>query len=160
MNAGAEWVRVDQVEELDLAYLRRIAKDLSLEVEIEYYPVVDSTNRMLVERAGSEELSNVLLTCDYQHAGRGRRGRNWISPYARNLAFSFGHRSEKALHELGGLSCVVGLAITDVLADLGLSGPNVKWPNDVWIEGNKLAGVLVELMQFGGLARKWSSAWV
>ena len=144
-----EWVRVDQVEELDLAYLRRIAKDLSLEVEIEYFPVVGSTNRMLVERAGSEELSNVLLTCDYQHAGRGRRGRNWISPYARNLAFSFGHRSEKALHELGGLSCVVGLAITDALADLGLSNPNVKWPNDVWMEGNKLAGVLVELINSG-----------
>lgn len=149
VEQGGRLVRVEQVEELDLAYLRQAAENFGLEALIEYYPVVDSTNRLLVQRAKSEVLSNFLVTCDYQHAGRGRRGRNWVSPYARNLAFSFAHCSGKALHELGGLSCVVGLAITDVLADLGISNPTVKWPNDVWIEGKKLAGVLVELITQG-----------
>ena len=88
VEQGGRLVRVEQVEELDLAYLRQAAENFGLEALIEYYPVVDSTNGLLVQRAKSGVLSNLLVTCDYQHAGRGRRGRNWVSPYGRNLAFS------------------------------------------------------------------------
>ncbi len=102
-----------------------------------------------MQRVRVDSADTTLMVCDYQCAGRGRRGRHWISPYARSLAFSYAHTSSKALHELGGLSCVVGLAVLDVLVELGVEDGRLKWPNDVWIEASKLAGILVELANNG-----------
>ena len=142
-------VRELPVDSMDAQRLQQQAQALGLKLAVESYSVIDSTNRQLMQRARSETISGTLLTCDYQWSGRGRRGRHWISPFARNLAFSYAHSSGKALHQLGGLSCVVGLAIVDVLSDLGVVNPALKWPNDVWIKGNKLAGILVELASLG-----------
>lgn len=142
-------LRTTPADELDIAKLQTLAQSAGLELAIEYYPVIGSTNRLLMERVGAGLLDNTLVTCDYQCAGRGRRGRQWISPYARSLAFSYAHASSKALHELGGLSCVVGLAVLDVLVDLGVEDGRLKWPNDVWIKASKLAGILVELANQG-----------
>ena len=142
-------IREFPVDAMDAQRLQQQAQALDLKLAVESYSVIDSTNRQLMQRARSEKISGTLLTCDYQCSGRGRRGRHWISPFGRNLAFSYAHSSGKALHQLGGLSCVVGLAIVDVLSDLGVVNPALKWPNDVWIKGKKLAGILVELASQG-----------
>ena len=136
-------------DEMDAEKLQTLARMAGLELEIECCPVIDSTNRLLMQRAKVESRIDRLIVCDYQFSGRGRRGRQWISPYARSLAFSYARDSDKALHELGGLSCVVGLAVVDVLTELGVAEAGLKWPNDVWLEGSKLAGILVELVNRG-----------
>lgn len=141
--------RATPADEMDVERLQSLARTAGLELAIEHYPVIDSTNRLLMQRGRIDPTVNALVVCDYQFAGRGRRGRQWVSPYARCLAFSYAYPSSKSLHELGGLSCVVGLAVLDALAELGVADARLKWPNDVWIEASKLAGILVELVNHG-----------
>ena len=76
-----------------------------------------------------------LVTAGYQHAGRGRQGRSWSAPPGRALLLSFVVREADPL-----LPLRAGLAV----ADLAGAGARMKWPNDVLVDGRKLAGVLVE----------------
>lgn len=100
-----------------------------------------STNTVLFDRALSASVDGHVLTVEVQTAGRGRRGRNWHSPFARNLAVSLGVALPRRVE---GFSLVVGLAVRAALADIGLRDVQLKWPNDVLLEGRKLGGILLE----------------
>ncbi|MFV8835419.1 bifunctional biotin--[acetyl-CoA-carboxylase] ligase/biotin operon repressor BirA [Aquisalimonas sp.] len=106
--------------------------------------VVDSTNRRLFEASSSEALPQALFA-EAQSAGRGRRGRDWHSPFGRNLYMSIAWPFSDVPGGLGGLSLAVGLAVADVLASYDARGLGLKWPNDLLIDGDKLGGILVEL---------------
>ena len=108
------------------------------------FPAIDSTNSWLLNLPHSP--AGHLCTAEIQLGGRGRRGRQWHSPFARNLAISLGFESKRRLSELGGLSVVVGLALVDVLEALGIEQVGLKWPNDVYVDGHKICGILVELL--------------
>lgn len=108
---------------------------------------VGSTNTMLLGRADTDGVAGRVLTAEVQTAGRGRRGRQWLSPFGRNLAVSIGFAVDRPPAELGALSLVVGVAVRDALVEYGLEGIELKWPNDVLMHGRKLAGVLIELAQ-------------
>ena len=110
-------------------------------------PCIDSTNTALLARAASERIDGCVLAAEAQVAGRGRRGRSWLSPFGRNLAVSIGLGSGRGAAEIGTLSLVVGLAVRRALHACGLSGVELKWPNDVLLEGRKLAGILIELVR-------------
>ena len=116
-------------------------------IEVSYFPVVDSTNSRLLAAGATTSIADRLYLAEFQYGGRGRRGRNWLSPFARNLAMSLGRASTRSLSELGGLSLVVGLALADAFENLAVQGVQVKWPNDVLVSGHKLSGILVELVQ-------------
>lgn len=118
-------------------------------LQVGYFPVIDSTNTQLVTIGATSSVANHLYLAEFQSGGRGRRGRTWISPYARNLALSLGVATRRTLPELGGLSLVVGLALADVFETLAVDDVQLKWPNDVLVSGHKLSGVLVELVQRG-----------
>lgn len=105
---------------------------------------LDSTNTALRRLAVEEQHAAVILA-EHQSGGRGRRGRQWHSPYARNLYLSMGWKFENALSELGCLSLVVALATVRALSRAGLKGHRVKWPNDLLLDGRKLCGCLVEV---------------
>ena len=105
---------------------------------------IDSTNTELQRRAATTSGIEVCLA-ETQTAGRGRRGREWQSPLGGNLYFSLLRRFEVGMAELSGLSLVVGVAVVDALADCGVTAAGLKWPNDVLANGQKLAGILVEL---------------
>jgi BirA family transcriptional regulator, biotin operon repressor / biotin---[acetyl-CoA-carboxylase] ligase len=95
----------------------------------------DSTNDRARELAASGAPHGALVTADVQTAGRGRQGRTWEAPAGSSLLLSL------VLRELDPLvSLRAGLAV----ADLAGAGARVKWPNDVLVEGRKVAGVLVE----------------
>lgn len=85
-----------------------------------------------------------VVIAEHQRAGRGRRGRSWISPYAANINLSLGVRVYRAMNALSGLSLAIGMAIVKVLRRHGFREAGLKWPNDVLVEGRKLAGVLVD----------------
>ena len=105
---------------------------------------LDSTNAAL-RRLANEDQHAAVIIAEHQSGGRGRRGRQWHSPYARNLYLSMGWMFEKALSELGCLPLVVALATAQTLKRAGLRGQRVKWPNDLTLDGRKLCGCLVEV---------------
>lgn len=125
-------------ENLSKSMVQRGLSDWQCEVLL----LTDSTNEQL---KGEGFQHRKLLSAEYQSAGRGRRGRQWISPLASNLYWSVGWQTQMPVQQLGGLSLVVGLAIIKALASLGIKGVQLKWPNDIRYQGKKLGGILIEL---------------
>lgn len=108
-------------------------------------PSVDSTNRWLCDRALAGAPSGLVCLAEMQTAGRGRRGRGWVSPFGANLYCSALWRFDAGPMALGGLSLAVGVAAVRALERAGVTGVGLKWPNDLLWEDRKLAGVLVEV---------------
>jgi BirA family biotin operon repressor/biotin-[acetyl-CoA-carboxylase] ligase len=106
---------------------------------------VDSTSSQLLHRAahGAPDLSVCLA--ETQSAGRGRRGREWISPLGGNVYISLLKRFPCGMGELAGLSLAVGVALITTLRAAGAAGLALKWPNDIVTDTGKLAGILVEV---------------
>ncbi|MEN4981328.1 bifunctional biotin--[acetyl-CoA-carboxylase] ligase/biotin operon repressor BirA [Erwinia billingiae] len=107
-------------------------------------PVIDSTNQYLLERMDSLQSGDACVA-EYQQAGRGRRGRQWFSPFGSNLYLSLYWRLDQGPMAAMGLSLVIGIVIAEVLQSLGAKDVRVKWPNDLYLNDRKLAGILVEL---------------
>ncbi|MHA7848857.1 bifunctional biotin--[acetyl-CoA-carboxylase] ligase/biotin operon repressor BirA [Serratia sp. D1N4] len=107
-------------------------------------PVVDSTNQYLLDRI-TDLTSGDACIAEYQQAGRGRRGRQWVSPFGANLYLSMFWRLEQGPAAAMGLSLVIGIVMAEVLQRLGAEQVRVKWPNDLYLNDRKLAGILVEL---------------
>jgi BirA family biotin operon repressor/biotin-[acetyl-CoA-carboxylase] ligase len=85
-----------------------------------------------------------VVVADSQTAGRGRLGRQWHSPAGENLYFSCVLRPEIEAQRVPPLTLCAGLAVCEVVNSLGVHA-SIKWPNDVWVGGKKLAGVLTEM---------------
>jgi BirA family transcriptional regulator, biotin operon repressor / biotin---[acetyl-CoA-carboxylase] ligase len=105
----------------------------------------DSTNARLLERAEAGAGSGTVIAAGRQTAGRGRMGRIWFSAPGDSLTFSLLWRFPRGT-SLGGLSLAVGVALAETLSALAAGGVALKWPNDVLLDGRKLAGVLIELV--------------
>ncbi len=106
---------------------------------------VDSTNsRLLAAEPPPHGSADVILT-EIQHAGRGRRGRQWIAPFGGNIALSLAWSFPDASTASPALSLCVGVAVARALDRAGASGIAVKWPNDIWFGDRKIGGVLIEL---------------
>ena len=104
---------------------------------IHYQPIISSTNEWILQNIPSLKKGD-LCVAEYQTAGRGRRGRQWLSPFAGQIMFSF-YWVFDPKKSIEGLSLVIGLAIAEVL------NVQVKWPNDILFDGRKLGGILVEI---------------
>lgn len=112
---------------------------------IEVHPRLDSTNTHLMKQAAAGLASGHACLAEYQEAGRGRRGRNWVSPFGANIYLSILWRFTLDPTQLGGLSLAVGVALARALRAAGVDGLGLKWPNDVLWQGRKLAGILLEM---------------
>ncbi len=113
--------------------------------EVKLFEEIDSTNAYLMGLAAAGSAHGVLCAAESQSQGRGRRGRLWHSPFAQNIYLSVAWRVDGGVAQLEGLSLAVGVVISEVLESLGVNGVGLKWPNDIFIDGKKLGGVLVEL---------------
>ncbi len=107
-------------------------------------PVIDSTNQYLLDRM-DQLPSGYACIAEYQQAGRGRRGRKWFSPFSSNLYMSMYWRLDQGPAAAMGLSLVIGIIMAEVIQSLGAPDVRVKWPNDLYLNDRKLAGILVEL---------------
>ncbi len=103
-----------------------------------------STNSDLLERGRTQSIHKMVHLAEHQASGRGRRGRMWVSPFARSLALSVGFETTKSIFELQALSLAVGVAVCRSLRAAGAHPCGLKWPNDVITSDGKLAGILVE----------------
>lgn len=103
---------------------------------------IDSTNSALLAEAESDRR---VIFAEHQRRGRGRRGRSWESPWGGGLYLSLRWVYADLPAGPGGLSLVAGVALVDALEALGYQALGLKWPNDLFRDGRKLGGVLVEL---------------
>ena len=111
-------------------------------VAVEVVAQTGSTNADLLARAGTLA-APLLLMAEHQSAGRGRAGRSWLSSPEGSLTFSLAWRFDGGPQALLGLPLAVGVALADTLGTLGQQ-VQLKWPNDVLKDGDKLAGILIE----------------
>lgn len=86
-----------------------------------------------------------LIAAEHQTSGRGRRERNWLSPACQNIMMSLVHRDYIEPKVLYSLSLIVGVSIVKTLNEIFHCNAKVKWPNDIYINGLKAAGILCEL---------------
>ncbi|WP_439295192.1 bifunctional biotin--[acetyl-CoA-carboxylase] ligase/biotin operon repressor BirA [Lonepinella sp. BR2882] len=115
----------------------------NLSNQVFYRPIIHSTNQFLLENIKRLNKGDIC-TAESQTAGRGRRGRQWISPFASQLMFSFIWQVDTR-KPIDGLSSVVAMAIHHALIKLGSADIMLKWPNDILLKGRKLAGILIEI---------------
>jgi BirA family biotin operon repressor/biotin-[acetyl-CoA-carboxylase] ligase len=105
----------------------------------------ESTSSLLLERASKGAPAGSVVVADRQTAGRGRRGRNWLSSPESSLTFSVLWRFEGSVDRLAGLSLAVGVALARALGACGAPATKLKWPNYHLLGDAKLGGILVEL---------------
>ena len=98
---------------------------------------------MALARQSADLAHKALCVAHFQTKGRGRQGRSWVNRQGECLMFSLGWAFDKPQYELGSLALVVALACRRALADIGLD-VNIKWPNDLVVANDKLAGILIE----------------
>lgn len=122
------------------------AQALACEWPILIFDSIDSTNAEALRSIERGLPAPFLVLAERQTAGRGRRGRKWVSPFAENIYYSLVLRIDGGMRQLEGLSLVVGLAVMHTLRRLGVPGAGLKWPNDVLVGQKKIAGILLELV--------------
>ena len=135
---------------LDLLDATRLEAALGTEVRarlerLEVRDAIDSTNARLLADAGLAAGRTRVAIAEYQSAGRGRRGREWLQPFGSGLCLSLAWLFPEPPAALGALSLAAGVATLRALARHGIGGLALKWPNDVLRNGGKLGGILSEL---------------
>jgi len=112
-----------------------------------------STNDYVMSaiRDGRITESGFVCLAEYQSAGRGRRGKSWVSPLGGGLCLSFAWRFERGAESLEGLSLSVAIAVVEVLEnDFLIKNLKIKWPNDIFLDDKKLGGILIDVMGEAG----------
>jgi len=112
---------------------------------LDIHPVIDSTNEELKRLASTGAPSGSVCLAECQTAGRGRRGRAWVSPFGVNVYLSLLWRYPFAPSHLGGVSLAIGATLAEALTRLGAQELALKWPNDLLWRRRKLAGLLLEV---------------
>jgi len=121
-----------------------------------YWPAVGSTNDELKRLAEAGAPEGTLALADEQTAGRGRLGRTWVAPAGSGLLMSLLFRPAwLAPAQAQQLTMLCALAAADAVTKISGLQPGLKWPNDLLLDGKKLAGVLTEL-SFAGDRLAWA----
>ncbi|RDI28779.1 BirA family biotin operon repressor/biotin-[acetyl-CoA-carboxylase] ligase [Pseudacidovorax intermedius] len=140
---------MSQVWPVDALQQALAAQLPSLRVEV--VDEIASTNTELMRRARAGDTRAVLLVAERQTAGRGRLGRQWEGgvPQERAASLMFSLSLPLAPRSWSGLSLAVGVSAAESLDPLGNAGVQIKWPNDLWVQDRKLAGILIETASTG-----------
>ena len=137
------------IDSLQLLDQSKIRASLALNVReplsvIDIAADTESTNRSAL-MADYRSANWKLFASEYQSAGRGRRGRQWISPFGSSLLFSLGKKSYWHSSTLYGASIILGIAVARSLQCYTDAPVKIKWPNDIYVHDSKVAGILCEM---------------
>ncbi|HYL80249.1 MAG TPA: biotin--[acetyl-CoA-carboxylase] ligase [Candidatus Acidoferrum sp.] len=116
---------------------------------LEVLPEISSTNDRAMAAGHGGAAEGLCVIANRQLAGRGRLGRPWASPSDVGLYTSILLRPKGPVSSLPLLPLVAGLAVTDAIQEVAAQSPRLKWPNDVLLDGRKVAGILTELATSG-----------
>ena len=112
---------------------------------------VDSTNSQCLAFVKDKPGMGYVCLAEHQSAGRGRRGRQWISPLAGSLYMSLTWQFVGGAEVLDGLSLAVAVTVANVLREeYCLEGVKLKWPNDIFFDNKKIGGILIEIVGGSG----------
>lgn len=140
---GRGYRLAEPISLLDLPSNAEVLKQLGWGLEI--LDSTDSTNAEALRMLQAGVQAPFVVLAETQTNGRGRRGRAWVSPPAQNLYYTLALSITGGPQRLSGLSLVVGLAVMQALRQMGVEQAGVKWPNDIYVGGKKIAGILMEL---------------
>ena len=129
---------------IDLLDKVKIDENYGEDSHVEVLPIIDSTNQYLLNNIEKLQTGDSCVA-EFQSKARGRRGRQWFAPFGSNLYFSMYWRLDQGIAAAMGLSLVVGIVMADTLREISSQDIKVKWPNDLYLDDQKLAGILVEL---------------
>ncbi|MBQ8638232.1 MAG: biotin--[Lachnospiraceae bacterium] len=116
---------------------------------LEVYHEIDSTNRRAKQLGEEGAPHGALVAADSQTAGKGRRGRSWVTPAGSALAFSLLLRPSIPVDRVSMLTLVAALAVSRAIDELAGIRTGIKWPNDIVYERRKLCGILTEMSTDG-----------
>jgi len=125
--------------------LRQACKDRLIGNEILFFSEIDSTNREAHDRARGGAREGTVILADSQSRGKGRRGRSWESPSGANLYFSIILRPPIYPSHAPLITLLAGVAAARALSAVSGLECLIKWPNDIFFRGKKLAGILAEM---------------
>lgn len=132
-------------EGLDLLDADQIAHSLlhtQTHITLKSASTNDECRQLLANNANQP----VVCSSELQTAGRGRRGKTWSSPFAKHIYLSVGFTLSLPLAHVSGITLATGVVVARLLDELGVASVGVKWPNDIWINGSKVAGILTEVV--------------
>ena len=110
-----------------------------------FYEETDSTNLDAKKLALEGAEHGTLVVADMQTAGRGRRGRTWISPAGESVYMSLLLRPQCKPGQASALTLVMALAVLEAIKELKPQNCGIKWPNDIVMSGKKICGILTEM---------------
>lgn len=134
-----EFLQAEEIRSLLPAGIRQYVSHLTV------LPDVDSTNSHLLSLINRDNFHAHAVLAEYQTAGRGRRGSQWLSPYAAGICLSFGWYYTEPVDSISLVSLATGVAVMHALHHAGITDAGLKWPNDIHWRGRKLGGILVEM---------------
>lgn len=147
-TSGKGYCLAPPLELLSLAKINAAlnAQSHTLIQQIDIHAQIDSTNRYLLEQSRSQNTTGWVCLAEQQTAGKGRRGREWVSPFGHNIYLSLAWQfPQGGVAALSGLSLAIGVAVIRALQAQGIDGLGLKWPNDIYALGKKLGGILIEV---------------
>lgn len=136
---------LDQINAADILNLLSGAATFNQEIAVIVEESVPSTNDYVFEKiqSGNNITHKTAVIAETQTSGKGRQGRVWVSPPG-NIYLSFYWQFNCNLEQLYGLSLTAGIAVARVLQANGLGDVKLKWPNDIFWQGRKMGGILIE----------------
>lgn len=120
-------------------------RDRTIGREVIFFPVTGSTNTEAAELAASGQAEGTVIIADSQTAGRGRRGREWVSPAGRNLYLSVILRPRMLPRDAAILTLMSAVACASAIQGLSSLPVSIKWPNDLMVSDKKMGGILTEM---------------
>ncbi|AZS51807.1 bifunctional biotin--[acetyl-CoA-carboxylase] ligase/biotin operon repressor BirA [Entomomonas moraniae] len=129
---------------LSLLEIQRLSKEIT-QWPITVLPSINSTNTECFYLLQLGARPPFAITSEQQTAGKGRRGREWASPFGRNIYYSLMVTLKNGSQQLEGLSLTIGLAVLKTLKKIGINDVGLKWPNDLLVNNKKVCGILIEL---------------
>lgn len=140
----------DSLKEVNIKAV--VAEKNNVDMDVTVHQSVDSTNSWSLQQSKAGKDLPFACFAEVQTQGRGRRGKQWLMPACSNIAMSVVWPfmlSEQSLHLLPSS---VALAIVETLESFNLKQVQIKWPNDVYVQGKKIAGILIETQPVKGVS--------
>jgi len=120
---------------------------------LHFFDTIDSTNTLAARLARENAAEGTVVIADAQTGGKGRLGRNWVSPPGVNLYLSVILRPRKLTSAAPQLSLLASVAVAETIVQQTQLAPTIKWPNDVLVSGKKVCGILTEMQANGSQFR-------
>jgi len=121
-----------------------VAEKCNIDMEVSVFASIDSTNSWSLQQCKAGKSLPFACFAETQTQGRGRRGKHWLMPANANIAMSLSWPFDLSHQALDLLPLTVSVAIVNSLESFGLKQVQIKWPNDVYVCGKKIAGILIE----------------